>query len=420
MQSFTFINHRVKAGVLQLTLVIGIIISLLCSSMILLVYYSKIAYLKQSIDDHLLENVQSAIQYGMANRKQLEFNQPITIDLFSQEQDSVTIVRRPWGVFEILSVKAWRGNHIQFATAVITALPDEKGKAVVYSPENNSPIYLVGNTTIEGNIFISERKLSTGFINGKGYARKKLISGDVQQSDREILPIDTALIHYFRGFFDDTFSSIATENYPAAAFYSFETPQPYYYYSEQSIDLSDSLSGNVIIHSAVKVRVTANAIINNVILIAPHIDIDNGFQGSIQCISSSYIRVGSECTLRYPSSLVLMGKERDSTIVLGKNTTLEGLVVMPGHDKTIGSKGIFTIQNGAILHGSAYINGQANIQGSIWGHLMARNFVAIDGSTPYASHLLNAELNSSKRSEFMPGSLLWANTDALVIAKWLK
>jgi hypothetical protein len=418
-----WVGAKVRAGVLQLTLAIGVIISIMCASMIMLVYYGKMLYLHQSLEDKLRNNAISGIYYGMATRDILPFYAPRELDLYNEEADSIMIVRKPWGLFEVVYSKAFQGAHSQTKTAIIAPMASEEGSSVIYTPDYNSAIYLVGDARIEGTVYASERKFSTGFINGVDFKGKRLLHGDAKVSKSEILSLDTTLVDRIKSFTkhasgDHTVNTL--DRYPVQGIYSFEPPFANHYYSPQSIDLADSLAGNIIIESGIKVRVTPGAKLSDVILIAPAIEIDNEFIGSIQCFATRYIAVGNDCRLRYPSSLTLMGREQDSIIVVGRNTIVEGVVMIPGYDKMIGSKGVLKIRKKGLLHGSAYVNGQTDVQGSLWGHLMTRSFVAYDGETPYINHILNGDFSSVKRSPFMPGCFLWGSTNECVVAKWIE
>jgi hypothetical protein len=414
---------KVRSGVLQLTLGISLVISILCASIILLVYYSKLSFLDKDIQNRLQDNANSGIQYIMATRSEIQFNQQEILDLFSDGNDSVEVYRQPWGLFELCTSRSFQASHVYLKSAMITALPSDIGQAAIYSPDNNAPLYLVGNTIIKGTVYASDRKFSTGYIDGKGFNRPNLMEGDAKKSEPLLPELDTMLLHQVKLILlhqESAYRLNSIDRIPTDTLISFENSKANYYYSNQSIELDDSISGNIIIHSGIKVRITAEASLLDVLIIAPDIDIDKGFKGSVQCFATRSIIVGAESKLQYPSSLVLIGDEQDSTIVINHDAVVEGIAVIKGHDQTIGSKGVLKMEKGSILHGMAYINGAADIQGSIWGHITSRTFQAKVAGAVYGNHLLNGEIDGTKRSKYMPGNLLWANTKQFVIAKWIQ
>jgi hypothetical protein len=416
------LRFKVKAGVLQLALGIGVIISVICSSMILLVFYGNLFLLEQTIETTVLENSLSGIQFGIAARSSLTFNEKIKTDLFADGTDSIEVCRKPWGIFELVTSKAWRGKHEATRSALITAQPDTLGRSVIYTPDNNTPIYLAGSASIVGTAYLSERKLSPGFVNGKSYSGETLIQGDVLKSQSSLLTLDTGLINQVKNLLMGNSGSYRRNSLsllPVRQDLSFNDELVNYYATNQSIDLSDSLRGNLIIHSAIKVRVTAEAVLSDIILIAPDIDIDNGFKGSLQCFATRSITVGKDCRLNYPSALVLLGGGADSVIVIKSDAVVVGQAIVEGYGQNLGGKGKLKIEKGGLLHGMAYVNARAEILGSLWGHITAKSFIVQLGSSDYANHILDAEINYTKRSPYLPGSLLWANSKQISIAKWM-
>lgn len=416
-------NYKVKSGVLQLTLGISLVISLLCASIILIVYYGKLTFLQHDIENRLRDNAASGIQYTMGNRTGMSFNTLSSIDLFGDGNDSVELVRQPWGIFELFKARATQGNHYCEKAALIAAIPSDVGLAAMYIPDNNAPLYLVGNTSIHGTVYGPDRKFAPGYIDGKGYEKSKLFDGDLKKSERLIPPLDTTLLIEMRSLLlnrESSYRLTEVDRMPIDSMVSFGEASTARYYSNQSIDIDDSISGNVIIQSAIKIRIGARAVLTDVIIVAPDVDIDNEFKGTVQCFAERSIVVGASCVLKYPSALVLCGASRDSTIIIRHDAIVEGAVVIPGHDQTIGSRAVFKLEKNATFHGMAYVNAGADIQGRIWGHITARSFQTNLNGAVYGNNLMNAEIDGTKRSPAMPATLLWGHTKELVIAKWLE
>ena len=416
-----FLHFRVRAGILQLTLGISIIISILCASMIMLAYYTKLHFLDHEIGLKLRNNALSGINYLMSSdRASTNFNATHTIDLFGDGTDSVNLTRKPWGIFELVVSNAIQGKRKSSRTAMVAYSVNEQGKSALYIPDNNAPVYLAGNALLKGIVYASSRKFSSGYVDGKDYKRDRFVYGDIKKSEVTIPNLDTILLREIKNVLElntNSYALVSVDRLPVNA--SFSDSGTQHYHTSQSIDLEDSICGNLIIQSAIKIRVTAHAKLSDVILIAPDIDIDKGFNGSIQCFAERSITVGAESFLQYPSALVLIGGEKDSTIVIGREAMVQGYVIIQGYDKTIGSRGTLKIEDKGVLHGMAYINGSSDIQGSLWGHLTTRTTQVKLQSTIYGNHILNGEINALKRSAFLPASGLWGNSKEMVIAKWL-
>jgi|GEM_PF-1533776 len=416
------VGFRIKSGILQLSLGIALLISILCASLIGLAYYTRLSFIDKQVGLQLDHRVESGIQYTLAQRLFIPLNETRSIDLFAEGTDSVTVSRKPWGIFELLTSEAHQGRHHAVRAALLAAAPDTLGKAALYMPDNNAPVYLAGDTHIEGTVYASARKFSTGYVDGKGYNRPRFVDGEIRKSEALMPLLDTTLLHAIRVFFKGSPTGYTIDplpDLPSNRAFPFTGKTTPYYFSNQSIDLSDSLAGNLIIQSAIKIRVTAEARLRDIILIAPNIDIDKGFTGNIQCFAERTLTVGAESYLKYPSALVLLGGERDSTIVIQHDARVQGVVVIPGHDRTLASRGVFKIEKKALFHGSAYVNGASDIQGSLWGQLVTRTTQVRIGETVYGNHLLDATISSVKRSPYMPASPLWNHTKTPVIAQWI-
>jgi hypothetical protein len=416
------LNQRAEAGVLQLTLGIGIVISVISASMIILVYYSQMIFLQQNIDDRLRNNAASGIQYGMAMREKLKFNHEFTVDLFGEGIDTVTVIRKPWGIFEIIVSRARHFRHFSTRAAIISPLPDTLGSAAVYAAENQAPIYMAGYAAIKGPAYVPERKLTPGYISGHDFKGSKLNNKILKVSRKGMILIDTTLLHEVKAVYEQKQGAYYLQQRepfadpPELTIYDSLTQ---YIFSESNITLTESLNARVIIHSEEKIRVTANAKLSGVILIARDIDIDNEFEGDFQAFASRSITVGHDCQLRYPSALVLLNGS-DSLIVIKHHSLVEGYVVIPGYDQTIASRGMFKLEKTATLHGMAYVNGGADIQGNLNGHITTKLFVATLGTGKHNAHILDGQINSELRSPYLPGNFLWGSSKKLTVAKWLE
>jgi len=412
---------RLRSGVLQLTLGISLVIAMLSGSVILIVYYSKLSFLQQELNDRLRDHADSGIQYVMAAGQALPFQEIRLLDLFGDQVDSVEITRRPWGVFELATARAWRGTNNQFKAALIAPVPDDIGRSALYVPNNHAPVYMVGKAMIRGTVYASDRKFTSGYIDGQDFEGDRFVYGDIKQSESTLPVLDSTLLKIIQPVFSGQQSGYQLqqqERFPRGT-YDFRQMNTGYYFSNQSIDIEDSLKGNQIIHSAMRVRITARAVLSDIIVVAPEIDIEKGFIGNLQCFATRSIVVGEGSLLRYPSALVLMGQEKDSLIAINSGAKVNGIVVIRGIDQTVSSRSAFSLAKDAVFQGMAYVNGAADIQGALRGHITAYTFQARIKQAVYGGHIFNGVIDAGHRPSGLPASALWANQKEKTIAKWL-
>lgn len=416
------LSSRAKGGVLQLTLGIALVIAVICSSIVLLAYYSRLTILNSQIRNTLRDNARSGIEYINANRTDLSFFQSHQIDLFELGTDSVELVRRPWGLFEMFTANAFRGQIRFSKTALMTRSFAGQNVSSLYVPDNNASIYLAGKSDVRGTIYVSERKLTPGYAGGRGFEGKNFPEVDYKTSAKEMPVLDTLLLHFIRQLSNrEGFMPVKTyiHNLSNQSNFSFSQNVINIYYREEQITLRDSLAGNIVICSGTAVTILEAGHLEGAIIIAPTITVEEGFTGSVQLFSTHSILIGQNVNLTYPSSLVLMGQASDSIIHLRRGTRVEGLTVIQGYSQQQESAGIFRLDAGALFHGAAYINGSSDIQGEVRGHLTTKRVHAsVDGQF-YGNHILDGKLNFDLKSPYMPASLLWG-TGPSILAKWIE
>src|SRR5690606_33781370 len=81
------------------------------------------------------------------------------------------------------------------------------------------------------------------------------------------------------------------------------------FYSISEIQLDNvKLTGHIIVHSQTKIVVSQTASLNDIVLIAPEIEIKDFVSGKFQAIATKIIDVGKQVQLDYPSALIVKSK----------------------------------------------------------------------------------------------------------------
>lgn len=169
---------------------------------------------------------------------------------------------------------------------------------------------LVGNTKIIGDVLLPEQGVKSGNIAGTSYYGNQLIYGSVSNSIDNFPKIKN--LEYLKNFIK--YPTIV-EGVPFELEDALELHQSFFektaiYQEENAIYLANiSLRGNIIISSKTAIYVAASATLENLILIAPKISIDENFKGSFQAFATENIVVEKQCVLSYPSALMLLKNE---------------------------------------------------------------------------------------------------------------
>lgn len=291
---------------------------------------------------------------------------------------------------------------------------------------------LVGNTRIEGVAYLPSQGVKPGTISGQSYSGSKLIYGQTKASSN--LPkVLTEAIDQLKSV-EKGFLNIENNqflNIEVGKQYSNSFLKPVQViFSNNDIALNEiTLIGHILIQSKSKIVVDASSKLKDVVLIAPEIEVRNNFIGSFQAIASKQINVGKSVQLQYPSALVLHEKhevQQEQTtnqltnrnrIIIDDNSTVIGLVLYLGQEKTNNYKTQIEVKEKATLIGELYCNQNTELKGTVYGTVYSNNFIANQFGSIYQNHIYNGKINSNKLPQEYVG--LPFNNSKKEVLKWL-
>src|SRR5690606_2932835 len=150
------------------------------------------------------------------------------------------------------------------------------------------------------------------------------------------------------------------------------------FYNQNEIDLVGvSLTGHIIVQSESKITVDASSKLQDVILKAPIVEINDGVNGTFQVFASKKIILGIGCKLNYPSALVIneessSEKETNNTeesplIKINKNSIVKGVVAFWGETSNYLPQ--VYIGEDVILKGEVYCDKNLELLGTVHGSI---------------------------------------------------
>ena len=117
---------KLKAGALQLTLFIAVVIALLLTAFILLVQTHKRFSVQNDFIIETIQNTNTGINHTLDNV--LRLNDTISIDLKDEDYKSLKVHREFWGVFEkVISISKIKNNTIK-KVAIIGGVQPKKDR----------------------------------------------------------------------------------------------------------------------------------------------------------------------------------------------------------------------------------------------------------------------------------------------------
>src|SRR5690606_9162862 len=331
-----------------------------------------------------VENANDGINYALFYSVNLKDS--ISVNLNDEDYKSLKVYKDYWGVFEkVTSVSKIKTNRI-VKVAFIGGIQPKDNRLALYLEDQNKPLVLVGHTKIAGVTYLPQQGVKPGNIAGHSYYGTDLIYGQKRTSN--LLP---KLVSEFYNNLtspnlenNKEFIDISRDRNVSN---SFLKPIKIIY-STNDIYLSQiKLTGHIQVISQTKIIVEASSELKDVVLIAPEIEIKNDVHGTFQSLATKKIIVGENCSLNYPSALILktkkpiQGHETENKTILseiriGEGAVIKGIVVYYGDTTKNNHKAQVIIEENAFVQGEAYCNLNIELKGTVQGSVFVSNFIA--------------------------------------------
>tara|TARA_R110002049_G_scaffold257660_1_gene433102 strand:- start:2256 stop:3536 length:1281 start_codon:yes stop_codon:yes gene_type:complete len=421
---------KVKAGALQFTMFIVVVIALLLAAFIILIHTQKRFKLQTDFVKETIVNTEIGIDYALQN--DISQKDTIAVDLKGDHYKTVKIYRDHWGIFEkVISISKIKHNIFK-KVALIGASQSKTNRTALYVEDNNKPLVVVGNTKIQGITYLPKQGIRTGNISGHSYYGNQLIYGISKTSKTELPKLLNETLKHIQNIQNtieftnkEEFIDIGKIRIHQNSFYN----PLQVVYGHTDIFLSEvSLTGHILVQSKTKIVVGASSNLKDVILIAPEIEIKNNTQGTFQVFATKQITVGNHCKLDYPSALVLNEDSKNDNVVvqsnyqketpcikLDKKTEIRGSIIYLGNTKNYKTQ-VFIDENTKVI-GEVYCSQNLELLGSVYGSVFTSNFIANQSGSSYQNHLYNATISIDGLPEEYVG-LPFENSKKDIV-KWL-
>lgn len=424
-------KHKLRSGALQFTVFISVVIALILAGVILLAYTHRF-FIEQS--KAIVDNIQLA-DSGIESVKTQQMISNDTVSLLLpefREQQLVETNLSHWGIFEKAFVKSTHRSKRFLKCALMGTGLKTIDRPALYLIESFNPLAVVGNTKIKGNVILPLQGVRSGNISGNSYYGTQLIYGDIHKSDT-ILPklkydYKPQLKYYLNEYEPQNVSDFIPLGQGGQITNSFKASGKGYFSKVPLVLKNTSICGNIIIRSSESITVRNTAILKDIILSAPIIIIEDGVNGNFQAIADTTIKIGKDCSLFYPSALIMVEKENRPEVLsneFGNKIFVDTGSVIRGSicyfDTKRGDRdfkvNIF-IGIGSFVKGEIYCEGNLELKGSnVVGTVYTKNFVANESGSTFVNHLYNASINSEELPESF-GGILFENRSKSVM-KWL-
>ncbi|MGZ4055070.1 MAG: hypothetical protein ACXVPU_06515 [Bacteroidia bacterium] len=417
----------IKASSLFYAIVISLIIAIVSSSLLLFAYTNRIENDKLEMTDRMLLNIKSGIQLLLSEQDLIPLNNSKEIDLYNKGTDNILLSRKAWGAYEVLISQATFKGEKKTLTALAGFAPDSN-RYCIYIADEDKPLSLCGNTLLKGTAYLPKAGVQRAYIEGQNFIGSKLIDGNILLSKKELPEFDKDLDKCIRSILSDKHISendsiveVGNELEIDSVNNSFQG-RTIVYSSDVSIHVTNGVyKGNIVIISSKQIKISSEALLQDVIVAAPKIILEKGCKGNLQAFASDSIIVEKDVSLDYPSVLGIVKNKltQTSIIILNENDSVSGNVFSVKKEDDIKNTGIL-IKKDAYIKGQVYTNGYADEQGTIAGSLTCRNTLLQTSASVYEDHLLNATIDESKLSAYFAGISLVKESTKKAVIKYLK
>jgi hypothetical protein len=182
---------------LPTVLFISLVITLLCTALIGAAYYKNRLLAKDRTRIVLSRNAHSALNF-VAAAAPIPYRQPVVLDLYGTGEDSVSLLKREWGLFDIALVKAFRGRQTHAVCGAMGVLPDKVANTALYVSDENRPLSLAGKSIVRGTCLLPKAGVRYEHVEGKGFTGEAPQPSSIKPSQAEPPPLATAFLERIR------------------------------------------------------------------------------------------------------------------------------------------------------------------------------------------------------------------------------
>lgn len=427
---FNLHKKRFKAGAMLYAISIAILLSLLSSSLIGYSYFGNLYFSYYTEMNQTQLNAQSGLNILLSGSNEVALNSEKEIDLFGGGTDSVTLKRSAWGIFETATVLAHSKHSSTRLNALIGEGIDTTEKRSLYLTDLDRPLAVCGNTLIKGTAYLPKSGIKNAYIEGKSFSGMKYVDGVTKSSSKTIPKFNDKLTKSLVELLSkniaegDSIYNLTNNELPDSLKNSF-TKHTIYVTSTVTLEITDQhFSGNICFISDKGIEIGANAILKDVILIAPGIEIEEGFEGALQAFASDSIIINEKVKLNYPSALGVIHTNRSKAnvfITIKEDSQISGSVFafQDPESSNVTNQVHIAIDKGAIIRGTVYSSVSADLKGIIYGSLTCAKIILNTPSSVYENHLLDATIDATKLSKYYAGMISDSQKGGKKIAKWL-
>lgn len=333
--------------------------------------------------------------------------------LFETDENQISLDLKTWGLFEVITSTSIKGPYISQKTALIGHELDQSNCLIMGN--QNRPLAVCGSTRIKGNAVIPNAGVKRAYIEGQTYNGDQLIYG-ITSKTSSILSFNSTISAFTNSRLLNA-DSILEPGLQDSLIQAFGEGLIEVSSSGSAITLSQYLKGHIVVTSDESIIITRNAKLEDILLMAPRIVIEPGFEGSFQGIATKEISC-TNASLKYPSALLVVDEKGEGSGIDVKSSSIEGCIQLYQKNQDQTTAGI-NIGSESVIIGSVSSNQWIDLKGNVSGVVRTNKFRLKTPSSIYENHLLNANISQDRIPVHYSCGIEESGNSAKTVVKWL-
>lgn len=381
----------IKAGSLLYAVYICLIIAIICAA---LLYYANLynaLNLFYNLREDLYIHNQSAMNYALADDKVTE------IPLEENPEINSIIVRKFHGLLETLIVST------TFKKDTISSIhfvgKKTKRTPALYLSNYSVPLSFSGNVKLIGDKFLPSKYIPQKHIHNS--LNNLVATGSIEISGTNLPPINEIFkqIPIANNKLKQTLQ-LGSESKGVVNSNSFLKETILVRINSNVLD-NVIFKGNYILKASDSISIKKSAILEDVIIIANKVKIEDGFKGNVQVFAKEKIKIEENVVLKYPSIVAINNNsDKKTEITIGENTAIYGAITLFGSSiLKIDENKIILNKNSKVI-GDVYCSGKLMMNGFIYGSVYTNKVFTITKSGMYENCIVDAVIDNTKRPKY--------------------
>jgi len=330
---------------------------------------------------------QSLVNFALGNRTIIE-------EFPTDEKNGIEGIyeTKKYGLLTLLIAKSTIKNDTITSSHFVGSYSSDN--TALHLSNFSKPLSFSGIVKLIGNIALPSKDIETSYIGNK--QNDLITKGKISLSDIYLPEINPEFTKIFNDIPSEKTSLHQIEKQKDSIFLNSFQSKTKEIYINTSLD-NIIFKGNFILRNKDSITIKKNTVLEDVILMAPKVTFEEGFEGSVQVFATQNITLNDKVNLLYPSVICIYNNsEKESIIKIKKETKINGAIVSFGNSFQNIDKNSIQIDPDGIIFGQIFCAGKLDLKSSIYGSVYTNRFFLKTQSSVYDNTISDIEINVTK------------------------